>query len=87
MDLKYLTSTQTVEVKYEGQKRRFSVSSISSQQSTSGESFVDLTHGLGTLSIDSRPQLWTVGWDSAVLILGNEVDDKTQAFHKVSWLY
>jgi AAA family ATPase len=68
VDLKYLTSTQTVEVAYEGFSRRFTVDSIS-PTSAAGQ---DLVVSLEALSFNSSSQLWTVGWDTSVSILANE---------------
>lgn len=83
MDLKYLTPTQVVEVTYEGQARRFAVSSISQRRLTGEESANDLARQLGTLSVESRTQLWTVGWDTSVSIIENEVSGKSEPIHKV----
>lgn len=69
VDLKYLTPTQTVEVVYEGRRRQFTVSSVSSQSSRAdNKGIADLTETLQSLSIDSPTQLWTVGWDTTVIV-------------------
>ncbi|KAI0345536.1 AAA family ATPase [Trametopsis cervina] len=69
VSLKYLTVTQAIEVTYEGQLRRFQVVAVSVHEngttSTSGEDFV---RSFQELSLQSRPSLWTVGWDTSVSI-------------------
>lgn len=69
MDLKYITITQVLEILYEGRLRRFSVVSISqNSQSQKGS----LTHKIEALSLESKPQLWTVNWDSKISIVEND---------------
>ncbi|KAF9465782.1 P-loop containing nucleoside triphosphate hydrolase protein [Collybia nuda] len=82
VDLKYITCAQIMEVKYEGQRRQFSISSISPLQSTTQEPVDDLARGLGQLSFSSNQQLWAVGWDSTVIIAGKEIEDQVPISHK-----
>jgi hypothetical protein len=63
--------------------RQFSVASISPLRSTTKEPVGDLARELDTLSISSRQQLWTVSWDSTVVITGKEVEDQVHIAHKV----
>ncbi|GJE86889.1 AAA family ATPase [Phanerochaete sordida] len=72
VDLKYITWSQLVEVVYEGQTRRFAVQSVSGSSSKSQADPQDLAATLEGLSIDVKPKLCTVGWDTFVTI----VDDK-----------
>jgi AAA family ATPase len=83
VDLKYITHTQVVEVIYEGHTRQFCVISVSSAGAVSNGD-VDLTEGLESLTIQSKPQVWTVGWDSSVRILDNHKNsDGPDIAHKV----
>ncbi|ETW82240.1 AAA ATPase [Heterobasidion irregulare TC 32-1] len=69
VDLKYLTPTQTIEVQYEGQTRRFIVSSAT--KNSSEETVTDLADKLNGLSVDALPAFCTVGWDTVVTIEDN----------------
>ncbi|KAJ7095978.1 AAA family ATPase [Mycena belliarum] len=69
VDLKYVTSRQIVEVIYEQKLRQFIVTSPSSQQSSE-----KLEFKFDALSLDTQPQLWTVGWDTSVSLAGNTDD-------------
>ncbi|KAG6811242.1 hypothetical protein H0H92_008412 [Tricholoma furcatifolium] len=80
VDLKYITCAQILEVTYETKKRRFSVISITSNRSES-EHVPTLAHDLESLSIDSHSKLWTVGWDSTILISGTGTHEVAPA-HK-----
>ncbi|KAJ7134465.1 AAA-domain-containing protein [Mycena epipterygia] len=73
VDLKYVTSTQTVEVMYEQQIRRF-VATIPSQQSSE-----NLESKFDALSLAAPRQVWTVGWDTSMVLVGNtdDVDART----------
>jgi AAA family ATPase len=83
VDLKYLTHTQIVEVVYEGHTRQFSVVSVTAFRAAKNESDDDLAEVLQSLSIQSKPQVWTVGWDSYVRILESKIDKKSEVAHKV----
>lgn len=63
--LKYITDHQTIEVSYEGQNRRFEVVAVASRGS-SNHAMDSLAHGLETLSFNSRPQIWTVTWETKI---------------------
>ncbi|KAL6299444.1 AAA family ATPase [Sparassis latifolia] len=66
VDLKYLTSTQTLVVVYEGQMRRFSVSFVTTDHETEDE-FAENFQSL-SLSLNQRSLLWTVDWDTLVVL-------------------
>lgn len=83
MDLRYLTHTQIVEVVYEGHTRQFSVVSIFPARSTSNGVVDHLAEGFQSLSIQSSHQVWTVGWDSSVRIVENEIDPELGTIFKV----
>lgn len=63
--LKYITNHQTFEVSYEGQNRRFEVIAVSSKGLT-GPAVDCLSHGLETLSLNAKPQIWVVTWDTKI---------------------
>jgi hypothetical protein len=63
--LKYIINHQTFEVSYEGLKRRFEVVAVSSKGLT-GHAVDTLSHGLETLSLNSKPQIWMVTWDTKI---------------------
>ncbi|KAH9948308.1 AAA family ATPase [Amylocystis lapponica] len=67
VDLKYLAPAQTLEVLYEGQTRRFTLSSVPICDRPDDERD-DLAESLQQLSISSPPPLWTVGWDTTVAL-------------------
>ncbi|OBZ71344.1 ATPase family gene 2 protein [Grifola frondosa] len=76
VDLKYVTPTQTLDVLYEGQTRRFTVSSVLATRDA--EKDPDITESLQSLSIDASPQLWTVGWNAQIVLETEDSDaDKT----------
>ncbi|KAJ7043985.1 AAA family ATPase [Mycena alexandri] len=62
VDLKYLTSAQTIEVIYEQEIRRFVVAPAQSET---------LETKLDALSLVTAGQVWTVGWDTSVILIGN----------------
>ncbi|KAI9065950.1 AAA-domain-containing protein [Trametes sanguinea] len=67
IDLGYLTPTQTLDVVYEGRKRRFAVSAVSTNREA--EESADLAAGVQALSLtDTPPKLWTVGWETIVVL-------------------
>ncbi|OSC98204.1 AAA family ATPase [Trametes coccinea BRFM310] len=67
IDLGYLTPTQTLDVVYEGKRRRFAVSSVSTGREV--EEGADLAASVQALSLaDAPPKLWTVGWETIVVL-------------------
>ncbi|CDO72261.1 hypothetical protein BN946_scf184970.g113 [Trametes cinnabarina] len=67
IDLGYLTPTQTLDVVYEGKKRRFAVSSVST--TGKGDEDIELSASVQALSLaDAPPRLWTVGWETMVVL-------------------
>ncbi|KAF7422262.1 AAA+-type ATPase [Pleurotus ostreatus] len=68
VDLKYLTSKQVIEVRYEGQLRRFSIASIASDKKTDAP----LEDAFTTLSVTPSPNLWTASWDTQVILLESD---------------
>lgn len=70
VDTKYLTSSQTLEVVYEGRSRRFSVVAVDPSSKTDSS---DLSDRFQTLGIDSQSSIWIANWDSVVTIVENDV--------------
>ncbi|KAF9651602.1 AAA family ATPase [Thelephora ganbajun] len=68
VDLKYVTSNQKFTLEYEGNTNAFEVDTVSSRSYDKNTS-QDLVHQLEGLKIDPVPQIWTVGWDTTVVIL------------------
>lgn len=76
INLKYILSTQIVEVPYQGEIRTFSIESVSAQYcSASSGSVNTITRDLDSLAIQVGPSLWTAGWDTIVSILEDVADD------------
>jgi AAA family ATPase len=78
VDLKYITNAQIVEVLYESSIRQFSLDSVSPTPSAEDE-VVNTAAALHALSIDPSPRIWTVGWDSTVSIVEDEVNELEKA--------
>ncbi len=70
VDLKYVLSTQVVQVQYEGRMRLFSVATVSTKRNTRGPDS-DITESLGTLTMNVIPHLYIVDWDTAIAIEDN----------------
>jgi AAA family ATPase len=72
--LRYLTGTQTLELTYEGQTRRFTVRSVSAppRPSRSASNAKSNPHVAGKYP---PHQLWIVGWDTTVTVINDDVDD------------
>lgn len=83
--LKYITSRQVFEVSYEGQRRRFTLASITPKGSPGIEAVNSLTRGLETLSLGATPQIWLVTWDTMVTITRNDPKGEPQAVHKARY--
>ncbi|KAJ3769376.1 AAA family ATPase [Lentinula raphanica] len=71
VDIKYVTSSQTLQVIYEGKPRRYSVTAIGAAP-LSTTSIDDLSQSLEALEVESRPSIWTVGWDAVIQITENK---------------
>ncbi|KAG1836114.1 P-loop containing nucleoside triphosphate hydrolase protein [Suillus subalutaceus] len=75
INLKYILSTQIIEVPYQGEIRTFSIDSVSAHHSASSSSVNTVTRDLNSLAIRVKPSLWTVGWDTIVSILEDVADN------------
>jgi AAA family ATPase len=67
VDLKYVTSAQALEVTYEQEIRRFVVT-LSSEQ---------LEIKFDALSLAPARKVWTVGWNTSVVLVGNTHETET----------
>jgi len=83
VNLKYILSTQIVEVPYEGEVRKFSVESVSAHHSALTGSVSTITRDLNSLAIQVNPTLWTVGWDTVISILEEVADNDDGLMLKV----
>lgn len=83
VNLKYIISTQIVEVPYEGEVRRFSIESVSAHHSAPSGSVSTITRDLNSLAIQVKPSLWTVGWDTIISILEDVADNDVGLTQKV----
>jgi len=82
VDLKYITSSQIIEIVYEGEPHRLSVASISPRSSADG-SKKSIADGFQALSIHAPSQLWQVGWDSTVSITDDPIHHEAIPINKV----
>ncbi|KAL0960482.1 hypothetical protein HGRIS_005523 [Hohenbuehelia grisea] len=82
VDLKYLTSTQVLEARYEGHLRTFRVASVISKTQAEDRSILGLEQDFDALSVNASPQLWIASWDSKVTILEDGKSDLTESSQK-----
>lgn len=75
INLKYILSTQIIEVPYQGEIRTFAIDYVSAHRSVSSGSVNAITRDLNSLAIEARPSLWTAGWDTTVSILEDVADN------------
>lgn len=68
VDLKYVTHEQKLILEYEGKMNVFEVNAVASQPGDKNAS-EDLVSKLEGLQINPAPHIWTVGWDTTVVIL------------------
>lgn len=71
VDLKYVTGEQQFALRYEGCTKLFGINAISSQSCHKNTSS-DLASQLENLSIDPALRIWTVGWDTSVVIVSTD---------------
>lgn len=84
VDINYITKSQIVQVTYEGRARRFAIESINGSVLDEDES-LSLQLAKTTLAdspsttAPSRPQLWTVTWDTTVSLATPSSTAKTES--------
>jgi len=71
VDLKYVLSTQVVQVQYEGRMRLFSVAAVSTRKQNTKDPDSDMSASVGALTMDVIARLYIVDWDTAVAIEDN----------------
>ena len=81
--LKYITSKQTLEIIYEDHPRFFVIASIMAKGSSKLHSVDSLSRGIENLSLVT--QLWSVSWDTKVLII--ESDSQEELISKVECIW
>ncbi|KAF8208825.1 AAA family ATPase [Mycena galopus ATCC 62051] len=69
VDLRYVTSAQTIEVTYEQEIRRFVVTPPSRH-------LENLETKFDALALGPASQVWIVGWDTSVVLAGNADDEE-----------
>ncbi|KAF7798284.1 hypothetical protein EIP86_009503 [Pleurotus ostreatoroseus] len=74
VDLKYLTPTQRIDVIYEGVIRQFELHSVSTQMGPQADAINALSQDLEKLDLTTIRKIWTVSWDSFVVIVDEMVD-------------
>lgn len=74
VDLKYVLSTQIVQVQYEGRMRLFSVATVATRNQNTRDHDSDISESLGALTVNVIARLYIVDWDTAVAI-GDNVQD------------
>ena len=72
-----------MEVLYEGRPRRFLIDSISVSPPGTGDPVRSITEEVKSLSLHSKPLLWTTGWDTSVSILEDDIGHQVDYPHKV----
>lgn len=79
--LKFLLSNQIVEVRYEGEFRRFCIESLSAELSYPSDLVNAMSDDIESLSIGSAT-VWTTGWDLTVHIVSDcTADQDNQSTH------
>jgi AAA family ATPase len=71
VDLKYVLSTQIVQIEYEGRMHIFSVTTVSTKKQNARAPDSDISESLGALSMNDVARLYIVDWDTAVAIEDN----------------
>lgn len=81
VDLKYITTSQILDLVYEGEARRFSVESAASAREVEVET---VTGSLDNLSLEPSPRVWHVTWDSTIVLLEGENGNQLHTTHEVT---
>jgi len=68
VDLKYVLSTQVIQIQYESRKRFFSVATVSTRTPNASDSGAKLSERLGALSMDDDTHIYIIDWDTTVTI-------------------
>lgn len=90
MDLKFLTTSQVVEITYEGRLRRFQIAAVSAENNTSPDD-EKLVRSLQDLSLALRPSIWIVSWDTLVTVIADtkkvDIENKVrESFHFCAYI-
>lgn len=71
VDLKYVQSTQVVQVQYEGKTRLFSVAAVSTKKQNNRDPDSGISESFGALTMNVIARLYIVDWDTAIGIEDN----------------
>jgi hypothetical protein len=71
VDLKYVLSTQVVQIQYDGTTHIFSVTNVSTRIRNAREPESNIEEKLGSLSMNDATRLYIVDWDTTVAIEDN----------------
>jgi AAA family ATPase len=81
VDLKYLLSTQVIQIQYESRKRLFSVGTVETRTPNNRDPFSTISESLSALSVDDAIHIYIVDWDTTVAI---EDNDNSQVSGQIS---
>lgn len=68
VDLKYVLSTQIVQIQYEGKTHVFSVATVLTSTRNAGDTKSDVSESFAALNMNDTVRLFIVDWDTAVAI-------------------
>jgi hypothetical protein len=68
VDLKYVLSTQVLQIEYEGRMHLFSVATVSVRTRNARDPESNISENLGALSMNDTARLYIVDWDTIVAI-------------------
>src|SRR5712675_3485322 len=77
VDLKYVLSTQVIQVRYEDNARFFSIATVSTR--AAGKHGSNISESLGALRVDDAIRLYIVDWDTTITIEDNVQFPKSQS--------
>lgn len=74
VNLKYVTAAQLLDVTFEGQSRRFAISSVSAFKDAQANEIEDVAADLSRMNLANSKKLWTVGWDTIITVIDENND-------------
>jgi len=89
VDLKYVLSTQVVQIQYESRTRFFSVAAVKARTRNAIHPEQNISESLGALSVHDPTHIYMVDWDTSITIEDNlQVSEpKPQTVKKFSSLH
>ncbi|KAH9954933.1 AAA family ATPase [Russula dissimulans] len=70
-DLKYVLSTQIIQVRYENRTRFFSIATVSTRTRNGGDHRSNISESLRALRVDDATRLYIVDWDTTIAMEDN----------------